>query len=177
MANRPMASPTLVLVVPCFNEEARLDRQAFLDFASSHPQTRLLFVNDGSDDGTPGILDGMRTQAPGALDVIHLPVNQGKAAAVREGVLAGLRRAPDLVGFWDADLSTPLTAVSDFEITSFANSITLTPGTISVHVSDDRKVIVMHAIDVGDDLDGLRQATKDSLEAPILRFTREERRS
>ena len=35
----------------------------------------------------------------------------------------------------------------------------------------------MHAIDVGDDLDGLRQATKDSLEAPILRFTREERRS
>ena len=114
MANRPMASPTLVLVVPCFNEEARLDRQAFLDFASSHPQTRLLFVNDGSDDGTPGILDGMRTQAPGALDVIHLPVNRGKAAAVREGVLAGLRRAPDLVGFWDADLATPLSAVDDF---------------------------------------------------------------
>ena len=69
-------------------------------------------------------------------------------------------------------LAVPLTASSDFEITSFANSITLTPGTISVLIPDDRRVIVMHAIDVGDDLDALRQATKDALEAPILRFTR-----
>ncbi len=73
-------------------------------------------------------------------------------------------------------LAVPLTARTDFEITSFANSITLTPGTISVHVPDDRSVIVMHALDVGDDLDALRQATKDALEAPILRFTREGQR-
>ena len=72
-------------------------------------------------------------------------------------------------------VAVPLTATTDFEITSFANSITLTPGTISVHVPDDRKVFVMHAIDVGDDLDALRRGTKDALEAPILRFTREER--
>jgi multicomponent Na+:H+ antiporter subunit E len=70
-------------------------------------------------------------------------------------------------------LAVPLTAATDFEITSFANSITLTPGTISVHIPDDRSVIVMHALDVGDDLDALRQGTKDALEAPILRFTRE----
>jgi multicomponent Na+:H+ antiporter subunit E len=72
-------------------------------------------------------------------------------------------------------LAVPLSAVTDFEITSFANSITLTPGTISVHIPDDRKVIVIHAIDVGDDLDALRQCTKDALEAHILRFTRKER--
>ncbi len=69
-------------------------------------------------------------------------------------------------------VAVPLTARTDFEITSFANSITLTPGTISVFVPEDRQVIVMHAIDVGDDLDALRQGTKDALEAPILRFTR-----
>jgi multicomponent Na+:H+ antiporter subunit E len=69
-------------------------------------------------------------------------------------------------------LAIPLDARTDFEITSFANSITLTPGTISVHVPDDRDVIVIHAIDVGDDVDALRRATKASLEAPILRFTR-----
>lgn len=74
-------------------------------------------------------------------------------------------------------VAVPLTAETDFEITSFANSITLTPGTISVHVPDDRSVIVMHAIDVGDDLESLRRATKDALEAPILRFTRPETRS
>jgi len=69
-------------------------------------------------------------------------------------------------------ISIPLDAKTDLEITSFANSITLTPGTISVHIPDDHKSIVIHAIDVGDDVDALRQATKDSLEAPILRFTR-----
>jgi multicomponent Na+:H+ antiporter subunit E len=69
-------------------------------------------------------------------------------------------------------ISIPLDAKTDLEITSFANSITLTPGTISVHIPDDQKSIVIHAIDVGDDVDALRQATKDSLEAPILRFTR-----
>jgi multicomponent Na+:H+ antiporter subunit E len=69
-------------------------------------------------------------------------------------------------------LSIPLDAKTDFEITSFANSITLTPGTISVHIPDDRDAIVIHAIDVGDDLDALRASIKQSLEAPILRFTR-----
>jgi multicomponent Na+:H+ antiporter subunit E len=69
-------------------------------------------------------------------------------------------------------VSIPLSAQSDFEITSFANAITLTPGTISVHVPADRHVIVIHAIDVGPDLDGLRDSVKQSLEAPILRFTR-----
>jgi multicomponent Na+:H+ antiporter subunit E len=72
-------------------------------------------------------------------------------------------------------IAVPLTATTDLEITGFANSITLTPGTISVYVPDDRSAIVMHAIDVGDDLDALRQGTKDALEAPILRFMRRER--
>jgi multicomponent Na+:H+ antiporter subunit E len=69
-------------------------------------------------------------------------------------------------------ISIPLEAKTDFEITSFANSITLTPGTISVHIPDDRHAIVIHAIDIGEDVEALRQGTKDSLEAPILRFTR-----
>ena len=77
-------------------------------------------------------------------------------------------RLPIRPGF----VSIPLDAKTDLEITSFANSITLTPGTISVHIPDDHGSIVIHAIDVGDDLDALRRATKDSLEAPILRFTR-----
>ncbi len=77
-------------------------------------------------------------------------------------------RMPIKPGF----VSIPLSARTDFEITSFANSITLTPGTISVHIPDDRHAIVIHALDVGDDLAALRRSIKDSLEAPILRFTR-----
>jgi len=106
--------PTLVLVVPCFNEERRLHPEAFVAFAASRPEVRLQFVDDGSTDGTHAILEGIRAAAPASVELARLPANQGKAAAVREGILAGLRLEPRLVGFWDADLSTPLAAVDDF---------------------------------------------------------------
>ena len=105
---------TLVLVVPCFNEERRLRPEAFKAFAASRPEVRLLFVDDGSTDGTLAILERLRAEAPRPVDLARLPSNQGKAAAVREGILAGLRLEPRLIGFWDADLSTPLSAVDDF---------------------------------------------------------------
>lgn len=106
--------PTLVLVVPCFNEELRLDPQAFAAFAASRPDVRLLFVDDGSMDGTPAVLEGIRAASPAPVDLVRLAANQGKAAAVREGIRAGLRLDPGLIGFWDADLSTPLAAIDDF---------------------------------------------------------------
>ena len=39
---------------------------------------------------------------------------------------------------------------SDAQITLLANLITLTPGTLSVDVSDDRKTLFIHALDVPD---------------------------
>lgn len=44
----------------------------------------------------------------------------------------------------------PLKAERDFEITLLANLITLTPGTLSVDVSDDRSILYVHALDVSD---------------------------
>ncbi|MBP2235165.1 multicomponent Na+:H+ antiporter subunit E [Sinorhizobium kostiense] len=44
----------------------------------------------------------------------------------------------------------PLTVRSDFEITLLANLITLTPGTLSVDVSPDRKTLYVHALDCAD---------------------------
>jgi multicomponent Na+:H+ antiporter subunit E len=44
----------------------------------------------------------------------------------------------------------PLTLERDFEITLLANLITLTPGTLTVDVSDDRKSLLVHAIDSPD---------------------------
>ncbi|CUA97569.1 Na+/H+ antiporter subunit E [Pannonibacter indicus] len=47
-------------------------------------------------------------------------------------------------------IAFPLTVESDFEIALLANLITLTPGTLSVDVSEDRKVLYIHCIDVPD---------------------------
>jgi multicomponent Na+:H+ antiporter subunit E len=44
----------------------------------------------------------------------------------------------------------PLTVKRDFEITLLANLITLTPGTLSVDVSDDRRILYVHALDCSD---------------------------
>ena len=47
-------------------------------------------------------------------------------------------------------IAFPLTTDRPAEITLLANMITLTPGTLSVDVSDDRKTLYVHAIDVPD---------------------------
>ncbi len=55
-------------------------------------------------------------------------------------------------------IAYPLTVDQDFEITMLANLITLTPGTLSVDVSEDRKTLYVHCIDVPDP-----QATIDDI--------------
>ncbi|ASP33308.1 MULTISPECIES: Na+/H+ antiporter subunit E [Stappiaceae] len=55
-------------------------------------------------------------------------------------------------------IAFPLTVDRDFEITMLANLITLTPGTLSMDVSEDRKTLYIHCIDVPDP-----QATIDDI--------------
>ena len=54
----------------------------------------------------------------------------------------------------------------NFEITLLANLITLTPGTLSVDVSDDRKTLFVHAIDCSDP-DRTRRDIADGFERKI----------
>jgi glycosyltransferase involved in cell wall biosynthesis len=106
--------PRLIVVVPCFNEEQRLPLDAFRNFMCDGARVEFLFVNDGSTDGTLAILETLRTQNPARYSVLDLERNSGKAEAVRRGIIAALERAPDLVGFWDADLATPLGEIRGF---------------------------------------------------------------
>jgi glycosyltransferase involved in cell wall biosynthesis len=111
---RAVTAAELALVVPCYNEAERLDPAAFLAFATSHPRVQLVFVDDGSRDGTGGILEAIAREAPGATYLVRKSPRGGKAEAVRAGVLAALQGDPIFVGFYDADLATPLSTVDDF---------------------------------------------------------------
>jgi glycosyltransferase involved in cell wall biosynthesis len=94
------------VVVPCYNEERRLDGCAFLELAASD-RIRLLFVNDGSTDATQDVLEDL-TRRSEVIDAVQLPKNHGKAEAVRQGLLHTLaHNQSSIVGYLDADLATP----------------------------------------------------------------------
>jgi dolichyl-phosphate beta-glucosyltransferase len=102
-----------VIIVPCYNEAARLDCRAFLEYAAQAPETQFIFVNDGSRDTTLEILQKLALQNP-AFQVRDNGRNRGKAESIREGMLYALKHLEvETVGFWDADLATPLTAIDD----------------------------------------------------------------
>lgn len=98
----------LTVVVPCYNEAERLPVDRFLAFAVKHPEISFLAVDDGSSDATPEVLSQLCNQCPGQFRNHRLAVNQGKAEAVRQGMLQALRGTSDYVAFIDADLATPL---------------------------------------------------------------------
>lgn len=70
-------------------------------------------------------------------------------------------------------IAIPLDATTDLEITMLANLITLTPGTLSLDLSPDRRVLYIHAmyIDSGD-IEALRRRIKQSLERRVLEVLR-----
>lgn len=64
-----------------------------------------------------------------------------------------------------------LKARSDLEITLVANHITLTPGTLTIDVSDGR-VLLIHSLLAGDSGDGVRAEVQGDLEPRVTRVTR-----
>src|SRR5712671_6530873 len=100
--------PAFSIVVPCFNEEARVGQTLLLTLdylAANAPESELIVVNDGSTDGTGAIARERLKSAQIATRLLENFPNRGKGAAVRTGLLA----AREPIGlFSDADLSTPI---------------------------------------------------------------------
>lgn len=97
-----------ILVVPAYNEAARLRVETFDAFLRGAPDVGFVFVDDGSTDGTDRVLERLASGWGDRVEVCRLERNRGKARAVRAGVERALRRDPDAFGYWDADLATPL---------------------------------------------------------------------
>lgn len=99
------ATPALSLVIPAYNEAARIGAtvaQAIAWLAAQPFSSELIVVDDGSDDETASRAEQALQGAAGR--VIRIP-HGGKAAAVRAGMVAARGRQ---IAFSDADLATPL---------------------------------------------------------------------
>jgi len=105
-----LTNDSCVLVIPCYNEAARLDEATYVAFLEQHPETHLCFVDDGSHDNTRVVLEQIAARAGRHASVLPLEENRGKAEAVRRGMCQAMDRGAGVAGYWDADLATPLAA-------------------------------------------------------------------
>lgn len=121
-----------------------------------------LFLIRGQIGGTRFWRRSMRVMSLALLFAMELVMS-----AVRVGFLV-LRPRLDLR---PALIAFPLAATSDVEITLLANLVTLTPGTLSVDVSVDRKFLLIHAIDVTD-REELIRSIREGLEAKVVEACR-----
>ena len=104
-----MHGPSLTLVVPCYNEAARLDTGTFLEWVEGHTARSTCASSTMPAPTETGALRARMSEEHRRVSILRLAGNHGKASAVREGMLHVT--GTDLVGFWDAALAAPLTEV------------------------------------------------------------------
>ncbi len=96
-----------------YNEAKRLPLH-LISILSLQEKIWLLFVNDGSRDNTIEILNEIVSKSRNS-HILDLKKNGGKAEAVRQGLIYGFEHfTPKYIGFWDADLATPLNEIAHF---------------------------------------------------------------
>lgn len=94
---------------------------------------------------------------------------------IKELIIANFKVAFDIITPKDymkpGIIAVPLDAQTDLEITLFANLLTLTPGTLSLDVSSDKKIMYVHALYVKD-AESFRNELKNGLEKRLLEVLR-----
>lgn len=97
----------LSIVIPAYNEEARLERtvQRVAGFFRTRPEKwELIVVDDGSTDRTEEVLQSLQDRFE-EVQGVSFGVNRGKGGAVKEGVL---RASGKWILVTDADLAAPM---------------------------------------------------------------------
>lgn len=137
------AVPNL-FVVPAYNEEANLPR-LFADL-ESRPElfpvgSRLLIVDDGSQDDTAAIVD--RYQGPLPAEVIRLGHNQGPGAAFRAGFAVALDscNGEALVVTLEADTTSDLDALPEMIRCAYTGAELVLASWVMVNVSRFRRTL------------------------------------
>ncbi|MEN8834409.1 MAG: glycosyltransferase [Polaribacter sp.] len=100
----------MIIIIPCYNEVKRLDKQAYINFLKHTPDVNLVFSDDGSTDDTISVLNDIKNAYENRVHIYVSKRNQGKAEAIRSAVL--YRKTQNLksskIAYIDADLSVSL---------------------------------------------------------------------
>ena len=106
------AAPSLSIVIPAYNEEARLPDalEAITAYLDAHyPDAELIIASDGSTDATESITREFAEQSP-RVRLLLLP-HRGKGHAVKRGMLEARGKVRL---FMDVDLAVPLETIAAF---------------------------------------------------------------
>lgn len=94
---------------------------------------------------------------------------------LRELIVANLRVAYSVIvprnSLRPGVIGVPLDAKTDLEITLLSILVTLTPGTLSIDVSADKRVLFIHFLDI-EDVEEARRNIKNGLERQLLEVLR-----
>lgn len=109
----------ILIIVPCYNEEHRLKKDSFLN--QTPKNVDILFADDGSKDNTLSLVKDL-CQSRSGFYYFHAQKNNGKAQIIHDAFqFYSSRLQTDFkdknytwIGFWDADLATPLSEITYF---------------------------------------------------------------
>ena len=104
----------ICVIIPCYNEEKRLPTNDYISYFKNNKNRAVCFVNDGSNDNTLNLLIDIKEKIGDNCSIVNITKNRGKAEAVRLGFVKNLEEDFDYLGFFDADLATPLSEVDHF---------------------------------------------------------------
>lgn len=110
----------IVIVIPFYNEVARINLEKFKQIFNEFPYYNFLLVDDGSSDNTLAILEDFKSRFS-AIEVFKLDRNLGKAEAIRSAVLSV--SDADFISYYDADLATPFSELDKLIQFSIQNPI------------------------------------------------------
>lgn len=99
----------LCIVIPCYNEEKRLNIARYSSFLKTNKHVLICFVNDGSNDNTLQVLKKIKSNFQNNVAAISMVKNSGKAETVRSGFKHCIANYNfQKIAYLDADLATTL---------------------------------------------------------------------
>jgi dolichol-phosphate mannosyltransferase len=104
MSQPAAPAPSVVVVVPTYNERANIERLV-LSILALGPEYRVLIVDDNSPDGTGDLADALAAACPDRVEVLHRAAKTGLGPAYIAGFCRALTMRPDLIAQMDADFS------------------------------------------------------------------------